>query len=1144
MSAVRLSRPGVLRDIPLDRHAVIDASAGTGKTFTLEHLVVELLLAVDVTIDRLLILTFTDKATHELRTRVRAKLEEFEAGRGGRTDAMASADAEAGADADADEWVLDSRARSRLARAIRAFDGATITTIHAFCERILRENAFSSGRLFDERPIDGRDAFGRAVRDTLRREAVDPNSGPWLDAALRSGWSVPSIDGLLWECTQAHGPMRPELDLETLGPALLALPVDDIRNLDWAAELRKRRTHSSTARSLQERLQALATIAEDAQRTGDIAGFVLEADRVKVRNLIEPLGSISAAPGTLSEVCAAVLALSRSTPTFCGALVQVLLPAVERAARRSKRDGGRYDFDDMLSLVDEALQGAAGQALAREMRRRWRYVLIDEFQDTDETQWSIFRRAFVERGASDPPGAVFLVGDPKQSIYRFRGADVQTYLRARDEILASGGKCVTLRENYRATAALVEATNELFDPTVPSPVLSSEMAYRPITCGRPERALLDGDGKRLSPVHVLRFQGEVTYEALGAAIARETLTATDVSRPWKFDGRPLTFRDVFVLTRSAREGRAIGNALRDADVPYAFFKEEGLFQSDQAKDLRVLLAAIADPEDRACRVGAWLTPFFGLELAALERARDLPIGHPFVERLRSWKALGDERCFEKLFESIVYDSGVLRREIFFADGERALTNTMHILEILLERTREGHTTLRDLNSELGALIAQTRLPAKLEGNVQRLDGERSAVQIMTIHKSKGLEAPLVFVAGGFARGRTDTVRIYHERGSRVAWAGDPSPEVKPLIKREEADEDERLMYVALTRAMGRLVLPCALDEGATAKRLLGPYDRVNRRVFELVDARSANFTATDVDVRPKTAALDSVPRSALEWRPPSALLRDSSSSGAYESLRASRSGAVLTSYTRMMAGRLARPAGDGRERNVLDAGPGSDRVLRAGRTSGVFLHELLELAPLTSLREATDFDAWRDRADVRDLFDETLTAHRIGSEQRGHAERLIWSAYTTPIALPSGERMASLASAELVAREMKFVYSAGSSDGGTRTFVRGAIDLAFAHGPLTYLLDWKSDTLRSYDRETLARHVHLHYFEQMKLYTLAVMKLLGIRDEIAYGGRFGGLLHCFVRGFDPDGRGLWYVRPSWNDVLTWNAEVGGMPEIG
>jgi exodeoxyribonuclease V beta subunit len=151
----------VLRGVPLDRHAVLEASAGTGKTFTLEHLVVELILSADVPIDRILVVTFTEKATNELRLRVRRKLEGLYRGEGEPPD---DAQVRAG-----DFWTIDDAAQAKLARALQAFDGATIATIHAFCQRVLRENAFSSGRLFEEQQVDGRDSFARAMREALRR---------------------------------------------------------------------------------------------------------------------------------------------------------------------------------------------------------------------------------------------------------------------------------------------------------------------------------------------------------------------------------------------------------------------------------------------------------------------------------------------------------------------------------------------------------------------------------------------------------------------------------------------------------------------------------------------------------------------------------------------------------------------------------------------------------------------------------------------------------------------------------------------------------------------------------------------------------------------------------------------------------------
>ena len=205
------------------------------------------------------------------------------------------------------------------------------------------------------------------------------------------------------------------------------------------------------------------------------------------------------------------------------------------------------------------------------------------------------------------------------------------------------------------------------------------------------------------------------------------------------------------------------------------------------------------------------------------RARAGPLGGASAPaRLYVWKGLADARDFDRLFQSVVRDSGFVRREIFFAEGERDLTNTLHLLEVLTERARGGRVTLHDLVQELSGLIAKTRLPLDIEGNMQRLESDRSAVQIMTIHKAKGLEAPLVFVAGGHCRG------VGRRARPRVPRAR-PAPRVggQPVVGREanrrceEREEEQRLMYVALTRAMGRLYLPVCSTPRASQRRCAG-----------------------------------------------------------------------------------------------------------------------------------------------------------------------------------------------------------------------------------------------------------------------------------------------------------------------------------
>jgi exodeoxyribonuclease V beta subunit len=1136
----RVARPAVLRELRLDRHAIIEASAGTGKTFTLENIVVELLLGTDVPLDRLLVVTFTEKATHEIRTRVRARLEELRAGRGAPPD---DAQVRAG-----DYWTIDAAARDKLQHALRAFDGATIATIHAFCFGVLRENAFASGRLFQERQVDGRESFGRAFRQALRRDvARDPARAPWLEAALRSGSSPEGLEELLWRCVGAHGDLRPRFDVSALAAVVESFPVEDARDTRVEAELSAQRAHASTRGSIVRSVQAAAAFVQRMRGTADWPTFIQEASHLDLGGLADKLGRFPLRPGPAHRVLAASLALAQSTPSFQAALIHALFSPVRDEFMRSKRAGGQYDFDDMLSLVDDALRGARGATLAEAMRHRWRYALIDEFQDTDETQWSIFRRAFLERVAGGPSSVAVFVGDPKQSIYRFRGADVHTYLEARDAVTAAGGARVSLDRNYRATAALVDALNRVFEETVNGSIFTGAITYDPVQCGRPGRALVDGDGREVAAVGVLRFQDEVDPPELGRRIAAEVAAMTDPVRPWRLDGRALEPSDVFVLTRTEREGLALGLCLRQAGVPYAFYRQEGLFQCEEAEDLRALLAAVADPHDRAARLRAWLTPFFGLPLASIEGARDLPGSHPLVARLHEWKALADARRFDRLFESILRQTAVIRREIFFGTGERTLTNYQHLVEVLLEQSRDGHPTIVELVNGLSRLIDETRVPLDVyEGNIQRIESERRSVQIMTMHKAKGLEAAVVFVAGGFWKGRSDDVRVYHEDGRRLAWVGPGSPE---RVKDEEQEENERLMYVALTRAIGRLVVPCIVHSRPDAKgkhragdavRLSGPYDVVNRRIAELVGTGDPLFAVQDL--ARSTGSAPAAPQAETAWVPPPELLREDEPRGLHARLRDRAAGAVVTSYTRLRGeragGRAARERlEDQRAQKAVDAiDDGSFVRLRGARGSGVFLHEILERVALTSFHAAPDLEAWRRQPDVRALFDEAMAVHRIESLQRAHAEEMVWKAYAAPVTLPGdGGRLDGLARAGRLVREMDFVFPIPGRD--ETGYVRGSLDLAFEHRGLTYFVDWKSDSLVSYAPDALGRHVTAHYGDQVDLYTLAIGKLLGIGSAGDHARRFGGLLYCFLRGLDGVGGGVWAARPGWDEVRTSEAAL-------
>jgi len=1085
---VRYAKPPILAKIPKDRHAVIEASAGTGKTFTLEHLVVDLILTTDLTISQILVVTFTERATGELRQRVRAILQRL-------LDLREEAPSVAGLPDEAC-WILDDAARARLERALRQFDTATISTIHGFCRKILTEHAFANQRLFAEKNVDGREAFAAAFLDTVRDTlAVAPAYRPILDRWLAAR-SLGKLEELL------HGVMR---ERAAIRPAL----------------------------------------------EGDDGSLDLEA-------------------------------IDEGRVTLEALAVQRFLPLVRERLEARKREQGLFDFDDMLTLVQRNLRGEHGEALVRILRGRYACALIDEFQDTDEVQWEIFRRVFFE---SPGTNHLYLIGDPKQAIYRFRGADVETYLTAKREILDAGGERVPLRDNYRSTSGLIDGYNLVLDQRADPPFFTSGgIDYaEPVSCGNGDLRLVGPDGRDAAPIHVFELglpmgkTGKVlkgqehVLPPLGARIAAEIRAITDPTAPALLyaDGtsepRRIDHRDIYVLCRTTSEGAQIGRQLRAAGVPHAFYKQDGLLQTSEAVALHDLLAAVADPDDRSKRLRAFLSPFFDLQLRDLPEVLDLPGTDPLVERLASWKRDADERRFERLFARILDESGLTRRLILSDRGDRALTNYLHIVELLQEAVGASCRTLPELVRLLGRWIGEEAKPESEEGNQQRLESDRNAVQIMTMHASKGLEAKVVFVVGGLSASggppREAVLKItsFHgEGGRRIAWIGDAPTEVKALAKQEERWEDQRLLYVALTRAKARLYLPMYRGPGGEGG-VIGDccYRPVDDRLHALDSGgglEASGFSREAIEMGAPEESRDDVAALAAEWDPPASIFRDVETAAA-EALVEGRRGYAITSYTQMKTGASAPAAHDPEPDEFAADRERAPKVsageLPGGAETGIFLHEVLAKVEPSLVCRARSPDELLAIPEVESLLRAEAAQGGIDPARLAHAARLVHLALTTNLELHGGRVLAGIGAAPGLLREMEFLFpipegSHPRLDQGPpaealeirRGFVKGFVDFLFEHEGLAYFGDWKSDVLPGYGAEAIAERTASAYGLQARLYSLALVKMLGIRSEAAFDARFGGYLYVYLRGTrHGSADGIHFARPTWKQILAWEAEL-------
>jgi exodeoxyribonuclease V beta subunit len=1167
---LRYPRPSALGQLG-PGHNVVESSAGTGKTFLLEHLFVDLILSRGLSIEEILVVTFTEKATAELVLRLRKLLAELVDLEPDDPSALRAAGASA-----EHAWVIDAGAKQRLAQALLAFDRASISTIHGFCRRVLREHAFVQGRLFDEELVAEEAALRSAFRELLRASGSGAGSeGRALRVWLGSDRTVAELEKLLCECAGKNArDIRPRFDEAQLIDALHTWPTQIPNEAELTVQLKRAKVHSSTVKACVRRLAWLADVVP--AHAGDPLGLL--GARWDGSDLVDLLAYLQeklplSPDSELAHYTRAVSAIKAAAVPLEAAVVSTLLPRLRERAAADKRRAGRFDFADMLGLVGRALadDSPVREALQNALRARYRVALIDEFQDTDETQWQIFRRIFVD---GHDGHALVVIGDPKQAIYGFRGADVHAYLEARRTLLSAGAGHVELTSNYRSTADLVAAQNFLFADEVGFFRPESGIRYQtPLGCGNPTRVLEASSSELAAPVVVFRLttkepslRASNVHQAMQASIVEELRRLRGHERCLRLRGRPageaIRLRDVFVLTFTNRESRAIGQALGRAGIPFAFYKLGKLFESPEADEILQVLRAVAKPEDRGLCARAFLTRFFGLDLAKAAACIDSEGASLPSLRLHDWAALASKGDIPGLFASLLDDSGILRREIFLNSGERVLTNTMHVFEVLGAEWARTRASLSELVDRLAGYVRGSQTPAERESDLQRLETDQDAVQILTVYMAKGLEADVVFIYGGTGESTEQSNQVFHHQGVRVLQVGKPDPTAKQATSDEKADERARVLYVAITRARYRLYLP---HYPAQLGRFSGPYRKANDHLVQLLGPELAKpnplFSVRSIDCQMTPAPVASPSLAPAPGPVPPELLTMPAEPADLAAIRRERSGFLVTSYSAVKRARgqlVPRRDGDGgvgAELPHLHRVQGPDE-LPGGAKAGVFLHDILATVSLPELAGSPAWRDWFTRPAVAGLLHKLARRHGRRAIEIEPSARLVHLAYTREVRL-GDVVVPGLAKAAPALREMEFHFpipaaahwllSQRPASPSTppwkieRGVVKGFVDLLFEYGGRVYVCDWKSDTLPAYTPEAVAPHCQEHYDIQSRIYTVATMRLCGIATREEHDRRFGGVFFCFLRGLGVDeGRsGIHFSRPDWDTVLAWERDMLG-----
>ena len=1156
--------------LPLQGVQLIEASAGTGKTFTVATVYARLVIEARLPVSRLLAVTFTEAATRDLREQLRLRLAEasalLESGAdlaqvaGADTRGIAARLLQAALLAEPRERLL-----ARLRQAVEQLDLAPIHTIHGFCQRALHEHALQAGQPLEERELLANEAGLRheVALEFWRRHSRLPGDAE----ALSATWGSPA---------ELAASLRELLALDGLRPEPADAPGDDAIEAERLAAHRALAEafdqHGESARDLLRAAHAAGAV--DARYSKDAAvepcwqalrlwrqapdgndpdidkldnyGSVLLAKRTN-KNRDTPRSPLFDAIQAWVEVRDRAAAACRRRQL---ALVHEARAFAARRLRQLKAERRQLGFDDMIGGVAEALDGARGAQFAAALQAQYAVALVDEFQDTDPRQWAIFERLF--SGEAAPPRALFLIGDPKQAIYRFRGGDVSTYLAARRQADAWH----RLERNFRSRPLALSAVQALFELGGEGAFDQDGIEFEPVApggrCldadfevdGEPAPALvlqlLQAEPELGDAVEAMREQATAACAAAIHGLLSKARNGNARLRDRRGEMRAVAPGDISVLVARNEDAARIQRALSALGIPSVAAGRCSLYQTEEAQHLRWLLEALLSPADDGRLRAVLASPLFGLDAAAIASLdTDLATHRRWQDRLRDWARRAQSQGPVALLNGLCAEQA--ERLIGWPDGERRIGNYLQLAEEL-QAADAAALGLPGLLSELERRIEDA--DPDNDAELLRLESDAARVRIMTLHVSKGLTLDLVFIpyaatTGTRPRTRRPPMVLEHEELSRVGLLfPDKDDPACAREARESRAEHVRLLYVGLTRArlatwvgwgaardahrtaLGWLLHrspggrePTALGADAVQARLIELQSRAPRAI-----ALAAPVIAAELEALPRLHFDDG--RDPPAPRPRTRLLDRDWWVYSFSQLAREDSGAEL------------RGAEDEIEPPPLL------RDAFSGSRFGNALHLALE---------RVDFAAWRDWREPLPPPGE-LPAIVAGLAEGGFAEEAEGVARLTALvsetlnaSMPEGTRLAWL-DADARRAEMEFHLALAPVQvsallaclhrhgllGDRRGFgwrqrleglLTGRIDLIYQAEGRFHVLDYKSNRLPDYGPESVARAIREGEYDlQYLIYSLALHRWLRFRLGADYdpARHLGGVRYLFCRGLDRD----------------------------
>ncbi|MFA5983549.1 MAG: exodeoxyribonuclease V subunit beta [Methylococcaceae bacterium] len=1123
---------------------LIEASAGTGKTYAIAMLVLRFVVEQAVPIENILVVTFTKAATEELKSRIRARLVEAKLAAAGQSDRVDGSLALWLASVQLDAELI----RQRLELALLSMDLAAIYTIHGLCQRTLKDYALETGQLFDAELSADVAAIKQACADDFWRAQLYLRPAEEV-ALLTSVFNTPaallaSLSGIpKWadvvpQCPSIDEHLRQIKSLADASYRPLMAMVEKLREALLAGSFKP-----SYGSDFENMLTGLTTwLLHDRMQVPEISvfnGFTLSGIKAalngtKFKSTKTETGDArkTAYLSSLNLDTTCLDALAKAICELRLVFRTALLAVLDEDLDKRMQQLNLWSFDDLINRLADALRGDDAKSLCAQMQQRYPVALIDEFQDTDQNQWFIFNTLF-----SAAKVYLYLIGDPKQAIYKFRGADIYSYLLAQQQAQHH----FTLEKNWRSHPDLVLAVNALFQKE--QAFLLDGLLFTPVKPAlSTEQGALQHNTEPVAPLVFWQLPPNADnkmgyWSATKAADEIRVAVINEIvqllSGGYKIADADIKPQDIAILVRSNGQAREYQQALRVAAVPAVLNSVQSVFASQEAFDFYVLLQAIAHPGDVSLLKQALSLDWFGLDgqaLYQLSLAEEVLDNWllKFLNYYQRWQKSGLMAMMRYL---LVQEKITLQ----FAKtllAERQLTNLQHLIELVQQAAIDEHLSLIKTLDWLHSAITADAGKGSEERQL-RLESDENAVKIITMHRAKGLEYAVVFCpylwqCRTYTRSEKNLL-VCHDQGQMVADLGSADFERhRELALAEELAEDIRVFYVAVTRAKYRCYLVWADVRTESEAN--------NSAMAWLLDLADTDFIGQQI----KLARFSKALVLAVEYQmltlsvTVKRYIQAGEQQGNFKARKQKRSlfsHWQMSSYTALAALSLHEspelPEDKAGENVGLDSAVPLAEQLPKGVQTGNVVHELLEKCAFAELALGKLPQTQREQA---------LLRYGLKLETPALLDQLLQRVVSTPLSAETPGFCLMNLEPRCCLKEMPFYLSLvpinvakinqllmgtpafqALNDKSMSGYLTGFIDLICEFQGKYYVIDYKTNSLMDYSKPGLTQAMREHnYGLQYWLYALVLHQYLQQRlADYAFEQHFGGVRYLFVRGMSP-----------------------------